>query len=368
MVEKIPFAAPFAADVMQRWIRALARYREPRHCRSIFEIAVTLMPFAALWAFAWAAVHFGYWELSFLLALPAAGLLVRLFMIQHDCGHGSFFRHRLANDWVGRAIGVLTLTPYHAWRRSHAIHHASSGHLERRGIGDIATMTVTEYLESGRWRRMCYRLYRHPIVMLGLGPAYLFIVQHRLPVRLITDWRPWISAMATNAVIALIIVMMIWLVGVGPFFLVHVPITLLAASIGVWLFYVQHQFEATWWAKAPAWNLHDAALHGSSHYDLPTILRWFTANIGMHHVHHLCSRIPFYRLPHVLRDHPQLRDIGRLTLMESVRCMRLALWDERARRLISFRDLRRQGRSLAKDRRTRASRPGSAEKSPEALQ
>ena len=153
-----------------------------------------------------------------------------------------------------------------------------------------------------------------------MGPAYLFIVQHRLPIgSCVVGWRPWISAMATNAAIALIIVMMIWLVGVGPFLLVHLPITLLAASIGVWLFYVQHQFEETWWAKTLTWNLHDAALHGSSHYDLPAVLRWFTANIGMHHMHHLCSRIPYYRLPHVLRDHPQLRDVGRLTLMESFR-------------------------------------------------
>ena len=209
-------------------------------------------------------------------------------------------------------------------------------------------MTVAEYLESGWWRRFGYRLYRNPIVMLGLGPAFLFIVQHRLPIRLVADWRPWISAMATNAAIALIIVIVMWLVGIGPFLLVHVPITLLAASIGVWLFYVQHQFEETWWAKAPAWNLHDAALHGSSHYDLPAVLRWFTANIGMHHVHHLCSRIPYYRLPHVLRDHPQLRDVGRLTLVESFRCVRLALWDERSRRLISFADLRRQGRGHTK--------------------
>jgi omega-6 fatty acid desaturase (delta-12 desaturase) len=246
-------------------------------------------------------------------------------------------------------IGVLTLTPYQAWRRSHGIHHASSGHLERRGIGDINTMTVAEYLASGRWRRFGYRLYRNPIIMLGLGPAYLFIVQHRFSLGSAPDRHPWISAMATNTVIALVIVTMMWLVGVGPFLLVHVPITLLAASIGVWLFFVQHQFEETWWAKAPVWNLHDAALHGSSHYDLPAVLRWFTANIGMHHVHHLCSRIPFYRLPHVLRDHPQLRDIGRLTLMQSLRCVRLALWDERSRRLISFRDLRRQGHSLAKD-------------------
>ncbi len=331
----------------REWAQVLSRYREPNHARSVFELAITAGAFAGLWVVMWFTLRFGYW-LTLVVAVPAAGFLVRLFMIQHDCGHGAFFRHRLANDWVGRVIGVLTLTPYQAWRRSHAIHHASSGHLERRGIGDINTMTVAEYLASGWWRRLGYRLYRNPIVMLGLGPAFLFIVQHRLPIRLVGDWRPWISAMATNAALALIIVMMIWLVGIGPFLLVHVPITLLAASIGVWLFYVQHQFEETWWAKAPAWNLHDAALHGSSHYDLPAVLRWFTANIGMHHLHHLCSRIPYYRLPHVLRDHPQLRDVGRLTLMESFRCVRLALWDERSRRLISFGDLRRQGHDLAK--------------------
>jgi omega-6 fatty acid desaturase (delta-12 desaturase) len=331
----------------REWAQVLSRYREPNHARSVFELVITAGAFVALWTAMWFALRFGYW-LALVGAVPAAGFLVRLFMIQHDCGHGAFFRYRLANDWVGRVIGVLTLTPYQAWRRSHAVHHASSGHLERRGIGDINTMTVAEYLESGRWRRFGYRLYRNPIVMLGLGPAYLFIVQHRLPIRLVADWRPWISAMATNAAIASIIVIVMWLVGVGPFLLVHVPITLLAASIGVWLFYVQHQFEETWWAKAPAWNLHDAALHGSSHYDLPAVLRWFTANIGMHHVHHLCSRIPYYRLPHVLRDHPQLRDVGRLTLVESFRCVRLALWDERSRRLISFADLRRQGRGHTK--------------------
>jgi acyl-lipid omega-6 desaturase (Delta-12 desaturase) len=344
----------------REWAQILSRYREPNHARSVFELAITAGAFVALWIVMWVVLRFGYW-LTLVVAVPAAGFLVRLFMIQHDCGHGAFFRHRLANDWVGRVIGVLTLTPYQAWRRSHAIHHASSGHLERRGIGDINTMTVVEYLGSGRWRRFGYRLYRNPIVMLGLGPAYLFIVQHRLPTGLGVDRRPWISAMATNAAIALAIIMMMWLVGVGPFLLVHVPITLLAASIGVWLFFVQHQFEETWWAKAPAWNLHDAALHGSSHYDLPAVLRWFTANIGMHHVHHLCSRIPFYRLPHVLRDHPQLRDVGRLTLKESFRCVRLALWDESSRRLISFRDLRRQDRGLTKNRCRRASQVRSAE-------
>jgi acyl-lipid omega-6 desaturase (Delta-12 desaturase) len=263
---------------------------------------------------------------------------VRLFMIQHDCGHGSFFRRRWANDWTGRAIGVLTLTPYGYWRRSHAVHHASSGNLDRRGIGDITTWTVREYIARPRWRRLAYRLYRHPLVMFGIGPAYLFLVQQRIPSGQLLEWRSWLSPMATNAAIAMLATSIIWFVGVGPFLLVQIPIILLAASIGVWLFYVQHQFEETVWAKDGDWTVHEAALHGSSHYDLPTVMRWFTANIGVHHVHHLCCRIPFYRLDRVLRDNPEL-SAGRITLLDSLGCVRLALWDEQHKRMISFRHL-----------------------------
>lgn len=202
--------------------------------------------------------------------MPAAGFLVRVFMIQHDCGHGAFFRRRWANDWLGRVIGVVTLTPYDHWRHSHAMHHASSGNLERRGIGDIDTLTVREYLGLSRWRRLGYRLYRHPVVMFGIGPTFLFLVQHRLPIgEMRSSWRPWLTTMGTNAAIALLVVTTMWFVGVGLFIRGHLPITLLAASIGVWLFYVQHQFEDTFWAKASSWNLHEAALHGSSHYDRP---------------------------------------------------------------------------------------------------
>jgi omega-6 fatty acid desaturase (delta-12 desaturase) len=288
----------------------------------------------------WAALGIGYW-LCLLLAVPAAGFLVRLFMIQHDCGHGAFFRRRTVNDWVGRAIGTLTLTPYDAWRRSHATHHASLGNLGRRGIGDIRTLTVQEYLALPLWRQLGYRLYRNPIVMFILAPAHLFLVRHRLPIgSLRGGFAPWLSTMATNAAVALAVVTMMWLVGVTPFLLVQIPITLLASSIGVWLFYVQHQFEDTYWAEDPAWTLHEAALHGSSHYDLPSVLRWFTANIGVHHVHHLSSRIPYYRLPRVLRDHPELGLVGRLTLLKSLVCVRLVLWDQERRRLISFRELR----------------------------
>jgi acyl-lipid omega-6 desaturase (Delta-12 desaturase) len=317
----------------------LARYREPNCARGVLELVITAVPFVLIWILMWATLDTGYW-ICLLLAVPAAGFLVRLFMIQHDCGHGSFFRHRLANDWVGRVIGVLTLTPYDFWRHTHALHHASSGNLDRRGIGDIDTLTVREFLALPRWRQLLYRLYRHPIVMFGVGPAYLFILRHRLPVGMMrSGWQPWLSTMATNVAIAILVATMIWLVGVGPFLLVHLPITVLAASIGVWLFYVQHQFEDTFWAHDEGWNFHEAALHGSSHYDLPSVLRWFTANIGVHHVHHLCSRIPYYRLPRVLQDHPQLAAVGRLTLFQSFRCVRRVLWDERRRQLTSFREM-----------------------------
>ncbi|HEY1361812.1 MAG TPA: fatty acid desaturase [Xanthobacteraceae bacterium] len=322
------------------WMRILAQYREPRHARSIFEIAVSLGPLVGLWALASAACCSGYWWLSLCLAPAAAGFLVRLFMIQHDCGHGAFFRYRPANDWVGRAIGVLTLTPYDFWRSTHASHHAWSGHLGRRGIGDVATLTVQEYLARPLWRRLCYRAYRNPLVMFGLGPAYLFVLQQRLPVGMLRGgWRVWLSTMTTNLAIGATITTLIWCIGVLPFLLVHLPIILLAGSIGVWLFYIQHQFERTFWAHEDEWNLHHAALYGSSHYDLPTILRWFTANIGVHHVHHLCCRIPYYNLSRVLSDHPELRSVSRVTFLQSFRCVRLVLWDERRRRLVSFREI-----------------------------
>jgi omega-6 fatty acid desaturase (delta-12 desaturase) len=334
-----------SAEAARKLAGSLGRYREPNQLRSVGEVVLTFGAFALLWFVMWATLGRGYW-ISLLLSIPAAGFLVRLFMIQHDCGHGSFFRRRTVNDWVGRAIGTLTLTPYDVWRRSHAIHHASSGNLERRGIGDIGTLTVREYLARPRWRRLCYRLYRNPLVMFGLGPAYLFLLENRLPLgQMRGGLQPWLSSMATNAAIASGVAAMMWLVGVKPFLMVHLPITLLAASIGVWLFYVQHQFEDTFWAREDVWTVHEAALHGSSHYVLPPALRWFTANIGVHHVHHLCSRIPYYRLPNVLRDHPELTEIGRLTLRDSFSCVNLVLWDEQRRRLISFRELHTAQRS-----------------------
>ena len=318
----------------------LARYRQPNHGRSIVEILITIGPFVLLWLLACFSLRFGY-GFYLLLAVPAAGFLVRLFMIQHDCGHGSFFRQRFVNDWVGRVIGVLTLTPYDFWRRAHGVHHATSGNLDHRGIGDIDTLTVREYLALSRWRRLGYRLYRHPIVMFGVGPIYLFMLRHRLPFGLAREGLvPWISTMATNGAIALVVAGMMWWVGIGPFLLVHLPITFVAGAVGMWLFFVQHQFEDTIWSDDHDWSFDQAALYGSSHYDLPSVLAWFTANIGVHHVHHLCSRIPFYRLPTALHDYCDLANIGRLGLVQSFACVRLVLWDEAARRLITFRELK----------------------------
>ena len=350
MTTKPSSARPASAAIDARaWTTTLARYRQPSTGRSIVEIGITFAPLAALWALAWATLNVGYW-LSLPIAVLAAGFLVRLFMIQHDCSHGAFFRHRLANDWVGRVIGVVTMTPYGHWRRAHAMHHATSGNLDRRGLGDVDTLTVREYQALSFWRRLAYRLYRHPLVMFGVGPAYLFILQQRVPFGMMrAGWGPWLSTMSTNAAIAVVVATLIWLIGVKAFLLVHLPIILLAGSIGVWLFYVQHQFERTSWDDDTEWNLHAAALHGSSYYDLPVVLRWFTANIGVHHVHHLCSRIPYYRLPRALRDHPELREVSRLTLLDSFRCVRLVLWDEAQRRLVSFREARasRSGQTTA---------------------
>ncbi len=340
-----------AADAVldaRTWNGILATYREPNSVRGIIELLITFVPFVFLWALACAALAVSYWASIGFIVL-AAGFLVRLFAIQHDCGHGSFFHNRRINDWVGRCLSVLTLTPYDVWRKSHAAHHSSSGNLEKRGVGDIDTRTVQEYFALSFLGRLRYRIYRHPITLFVFGPAYQFFIRHRWPLeRTRARLAPWASTMITNAAILILSGFCIWLVGLVPFLLIHLPITLIAASVGVWLFYVQHQFEETSWASSGTWDLHEAALHGSSHYDLPIVLRWFTANIGVHHVHHLCSRIPSYRLPEVLRDHPSLASHGRLTLLDSLRCVRLSLWDEDRRCLVSFRDAASYGLSSAR--------------------
>ena len=333
----LPSVSEMPTDVREAkdWVRILAEYREPSHLRSWTELALTIGPFVLLWTLAWWSLSYSYW-LTFVIALFNAAFLLRLFAIQHDCGHGAFFRSRNVSDWLGRVIGVLTLTPYDVWRRSHSIHHNSSGNLGRRGMGDIHTLTVAEYAALSPWNRLLYRLYRHPIVLFGLGPGYLFLFQNRLPLGFMAKGRYWLSAMCTNAGIFAGLAVIIWFGGLMPVLLIFLPTTLLAATAGVWLFYVQHQFETTHWEVDDDWQLHEAALHGSSHYVMPSVLQWLTANIGIHHVHHLYSRIPFYRLPEVLRDHSALAEGNRMTIRDSIANARLHLWDEDSKTLLSF--------------------------------
>ncbi|OED47604.1 fatty acid desaturase [Rhodobacteraceae bacterium (ex Bugula neritina AB1)] len=324
-----------AAKTARDWVKILAQYRDPSPLRSSFELAVTVVPFLLLWALAWWSLSISYW-LTLALSVLIAAFLLRLFTIQHDCGHGSFFANRHVSDWTGRIIGVLTLTPYDVWRRTHSIHHSTHGNLGKRGMGDIHTMTVAEYRAASRWDRLVYRLYRHPVTLFAIGPGYLFFLQNRIPFGLTDQFRYWISAMGTNASILGALGLIWYFGGLMPLLLIFLPATLIAATAGLWLFYVQHQFETTQWEQEEDWQLHDAALHGSSHYVLPPVLQWLSANIGIHHVHHLYSRIPFYRLPEVLRDHAELAEGNRMTIRESLANARLHLWDEDSKRLLSF--------------------------------
>lgn len=328
----------------QNLIRALNAFKDPRLGRSSIELAITLVPFVMLVAVMLFAVQAGQY-LALALA-PLAGLfLLRLFIIQHDCGHGAFFAGRSENDWVGRALGLLTFTPYDCWRRSHALHHATTGNLDARGSGDIDTLTVREFFAASRFQRLFYRFYRNPVVLLGLGPAYQFLLRHRLPVGLFKDsLRYWISAMGTNVGIVLILFGLIYQFGLATALMVFLPVLLIAATLGVWLFYIQHQFETAHWDGGKNWAFHDAALMGSSHLALPAVLRWFTGNIGIHHIHHLSSRIPFYRLPEALRALPSLQDLNRVSPLQAFGSLRLALWDEDQRRLITFREAARASR------------------------
>ncbi len=324
----------------KEWALVVARYKKPNHLRSVIEIVVTSIPFVLLWTLAVYSYYYSYW-LSLLFIVPAAFFLVRLFAIQHDCGHGTFFKYKAVNDWVGRVLGVFTFTPYEVWKRDHAAHHSTSGNLSKRGYGDIKTLTTEEYQNLSLSGKLSYRVYRHPLVLFLIGPTYLFVFRQRIPLGRMKEFKAWVSAMGTNLFIGAIVLVLLYTIGTGAFLLVHMPIVIIAGTVGVWLFYVQHQFETTHWATEDSWNPQDAALYGSSHYDLPFPLRWATANIGAHHIHHLHSKIPYYHLPKIMKDHPQLRDMSRITLWQSLRCANLHLWDEANRKLISFRQRRK---------------------------
>ncbi|MEE9272397.1 MAG: fatty acid desaturase [Robiginitomaculum sp.] len=325
----------------REWMRILIPYRTPKFSRSLFEFFVTFIPFLALWTGAYFALSISYFLTLGLSALSAV-FLVRLFIIQHDCGHGSYFQTKNLNNWMGRFIGLFTMAPYDVWRRAHNTHHANSGNLDNRGIGDIYTLTVTEYQALSKFKKFMYRAYRHPFALFVIGPIFVFIFHYRLPIGFMNAGkRYWVSSMGTNLAIIILAGLLIYFIGFIPFLMVYFPIQIIGAAIGVWMFYVQHQFEDTYWDKAENWTLEDAALFGSSHYDLPAPLRWLTGNIGIHHVHHLNSRIPFYRLTEVLRNHPALTGLNRITFWQSIKCVKLQLWDENKRCLISFTEANR---------------------------
>ena len=337
------------------WRHIVARYAVPDTRRGVMQLLTTGLPFLAIMGALLYLIDRGVWVVALPLVVPSAALLVRLFAIQHDCGHGSFFHSRRANDWLGRTLGVLTFTPYAYWRQKHAVHHATSGNLDRRGVGDIDTLTVREYLTRSRWMRFAYRLYRHPVVMLGIGPAYLFLIRHRIP----TGWpsrhrQGWTSVLGTNAALAAGAASMALTIGLQPLLLGYLPVLLLAASIGVWMFYVQHQFADTYWEEGACWTFERAAFDGCSFYDLPRILHWATGSLGFHHLHHLSSRIPNYRLRECFEQNPVFqRAAKRLGLWESVKGFRLALWDEETRQLVPFRRLRDCGGGCGNSMRTR---------------
>jgi acyl-lipid omega-6 desaturase (Delta-12 desaturase) len=305
--------------------------------RSIFQLVTTAMAFFAL-LLVMGVLSQSHYLLTLLLAVVAGGLLVRLFIIQHDCGHGSFFKTRAANDWLGRALSVLTLTPYGSWSQGHAAHHASTGNLDRRGRGDVETWTVDEYRSSPPLKRLFYRLYRNPFLMVGLGAPINFIVLQRLPLHANAESRR--SILALDFALVVVFGVSCATFGVARVFGTYLPVIVIASWIGNWLFYVQHQFDTTEWERTGSWNFHVASLSGSSYFKLPPILRWFSGNIGLHHVHHLCSRVPNYHLQACVEAAPELDRVTKVvTLRESVACWRLALWDERRRLLVGFRDL-----------------------------
>ncbi len=316
------------------WNGALSAYARPRLGRSLLDIGTSVVPYLMLTFLMYKALDVSVlWTLA--LALPASGFLVRTFIVFHDCAHGSMFPSKRANQRVGRVLGLLVLAPFMRWRHDHAVHHATSGDLERRGVGDIPTLTVSEYRARSNRGRFAYRAFRNPLVMFGLGPVFAMIVGPRIATR---GQRPRMrhSVLATDlALLSVVGGLCLW-IGVGSFFLIWAPAAMIAGSAGIWLFYVQHQFEDAYWQSPTEWSYADAALRGSSYLKLPKVLQFFTGNIGLHHVHHLNARIPNYNLQRAHDENPAFHDVPVLSLRDAMGTVKLKLWDEEQGKLVSF--------------------------------
>jgi omega-6 fatty acid desaturase (delta-12 desaturase) len=326
------------------WKQVVAPYQRPSTRRALRQVANSLLPYALLWFLMYRSLAISYW-LTVPLALLAGGFLVRIFIIFHDCGHGSFFKSRLANDILGSIIGLLCFTPYYQWRWEHAIHHASAGDLDRRGTGDVWTLTVQEYLAASRWKRFAYRLARNPFILFLLAPFILFLVIQRFPARK-AGWRERLSVYGTNLALLSLVAGMSWALGMGTYVLLQLAVVAMASSAGVWLFYVQHQFEDVYWERGQHWDYTKAALQGSSYYKLPKILQWFSGNIGFHHIHHLSPRIPNYNLEECHKAEPLFRRVTPVTLRSSLKSFGFRLWDERCRKMVGYRALRNLRRAV----------------------
>ena len=320
------------------WKEIVAKYQKPSTWRALWQIVNTLGPYLLLWYLMYRSLAVSWW-IAVPLAILAGAFLVRLFIIHHDCGHGSFFKSRKANDILGFITGLLTFTPYYHWRWEHALHHASSGDLDRRGTGDIWTLTVLEYLEASRWKRFAYRLARNPVLLFVIAPLYLFLIKHRLPT-LKASPRARHSVYWTNLAMFGMAAGLGWFFGLKAYLLLQLVVMMVAGSAGVWLFYVQHQFEEVYWDRGREWDYTTAALQGSSFYKLPKVLQWFSGNIGYHHIHHLSPRIPNYHLEKCHQAEPLFQSVKPVTLFSSFKSFTFRLWDEQRGKLVGYRHLR----------------------------
>lgn len=348
-------------ESITQWKEIVSRFQKPDFWRASWQIINTIGGYALVWALAVYAYSVS-WLLAVPVAMLAGGFLIRVFIIFHDCGHGSFFRSKRANNFWGFITGLLTFTPYYHWRWEHSIHHASTGSLDRRGVGDIWTLTVEEYLESSRWKKFAYRLARNPIILFVLAPIVMFVILQRIPSPKAKP-REKTSVWMMNLAILIMALGLIQVVGLVPWLIIQLTAIGVASSAGVWLFYVQHQFEDAYWERDEDWDYTDAALKGSSFYKLPRILQWFSGNIGFHHIHHLSSRIPNYNLERCHRSDPMFAEIKPITLFGSLKSLTYRLWDEKARKLISFRQLRKQQKASCEKRKASRAKSGKSNRS-----